>query len=358
MSKKYDVCVYILRAQPFHTGHLKVLTRACEIANEVVVILGSANMARSIKNPFTIEERMDLLQKNISYEKLDKKCDKIHITKADDFLYDFCWENQIKETVKGLVGENKKIAIIGYDKDISSDKDSSLPYLKSFSEYVLELVDYEYYLDAKAIRRNYFNGLNLNFSDSVFLNSGVVPKQTEIFLELFEKNNKRIHEILYLEKNYLQNFDCQYRGLPYPPVFLTADFCAVSNNHILLVKRSHNYGHGLWAMPGGFLDAKTDKNLSETAVRELKEETGLSIDDTDFAGGIIETPDRDLRGRFVTMVLFKVDDGKMMSSFKKHQNSEILDVQWHHIDSIQDLEMFADHKLIINASKNYIKKGE
>jgi len=347
MSKKYDVCVYILRAQPFHTGHLKVLTRACEIANEVVVILGSANMARSIKNPFTIEERIDLLQKNISYEKLDEKCDKIHITKADDFLYDFCWENQIKETVKGLIGEDKKIAIIGHDKDSSSF------YLKSFPEYALELVDFEYHLDATAIRGFYFGVLNFDF-----LRGGVVPKQTEIFLELFKKNNKKIYNTLYLEKIYLQHFECQYSGLPYPPVFLTADFCAVSNNHILLVKRSSDYGHGLWAMPGGFLDAEKDKSLSETAVRELKEETGVSIDDDGFICRIIETPDRDLRGRFVTMVLFKVDDGEIMSNFKKHQNSEILDVQWHHIDSIQDLEMFADHKLIINASKNYIKKGE
>ena len=47
---------------------------------------------------------------------------------------------------------------------------------------------------------------------------------------------------------------------------------------ILLIRRAGHPYKGYWALPGGFLDVKSDKNLEEAALRELREETGLSKD--------------------------------------------------------------------------------
>lgn len=62
----------------------------------------------------------------------------------------------------------------------------------------------------------------------------------------------------------------------YPRPAVTVDILVFRNNmsEILLIKRLHDPFEGKWAFPGGFMDI--DETLEEAAVRELKEETGLS----------------------------------------------------------------------------------
>lgn len=53
---------FIGRFQPFHLGHLKaiewILDNKC---NELVIAIGSANIAFTFKNPFTIGERIEMI---------------------------------------------------------------------------------------------------------------------------------------------------------------------------------------------------------------------------------------------------------------------------------------------------------
>jgi 8-oxo-dGTP diphosphatase len=54
--------------------------------------------------------------------------------------------------------------------------------------------------------------------------------------------------------------------------------CAVlvaRQGRVLLVRRSHNPGRGLWCLPAGFEDA--EESPEQAAVREAREETGLDI---------------------------------------------------------------------------------
>ena len=58
-----------------------------------------------------------------------------------------------------------------------------------------------------------------------------------------------------------------------------------SENELLLLKRREDasHGQGTWCMPGGWVDFH--ENPSDTAIRELEEETGLiSVADPEFAG--------------------------------------------------------------------------
>ncbi len=54
----------------------------------------------------------------------------------------------------------------------------------------------------------------------------------------------------------------------------------VENNKILLVKRAHPPKIGDWCIPAGFME--WHEHPTETAIRELKEETGLDIKLTSF----------------------------------------------------------------------------
>ena len=48
------------------------------------------------------------------------------------------------------------------------------------------------------------------------------------------------------------------------------------DGRVLLTRRSINPGHGLWTFPGGFVDF--GESVTDAAVRETLEETGLSVD--------------------------------------------------------------------------------
>ena len=63
MNKQYDLAVYIGRFQPFHNGHLSVINKAEKLADKVLVLVGSANASPSIRNPFTYDERWEMIDR-------------------------------------------------------------------------------------------------------------------------------------------------------------------------------------------------------------------------------------------------------------------------------------------------------
>lgn len=84
------------------------------------------------------------------------------------------------------------------------------------------------------------------------------------------------------ESDFLANYDPR----DYDPVAVTVDVVALTIRdgalHVLLVRRGGAPYEGMWALPGGFVQAggplqgTEAEDLSEAVVRELAEETGLS----------------------------------------------------------------------------------
>ena len=65
---EFDLAVFIGRFQPPHIEHLKEIQRSLEIAHNVCVVIGSHRGARTPKNPFTSEEREQMLRNCLSSE--------------------------------------------------------------------------------------------------------------------------------------------------------------------------------------------------------------------------------------------------------------------------------------------------
>jgi 8-oxo-dGTP diphosphatase len=87
----------------------------------------------------------------------------------------------------------------------------------------------------------------------------------------------------------------------YPRPAVTADMIVLTDESepkILLIQRGDEPFKGCWAFPGGFMNM--DETTEQCARRELKEETGLDIEEVQQVGAY-STVDRDPRGRTITV---------------------------------------------------------
>lgn len=335
-NKKYETLVYILRAQPFHNAHVEIVRRATEMARQIIIIVGSAHKPRSYKNPFTSAER-ELMIGRVLGRVGDPNCS-IRIEHNTDTIYnDQAWAVRVQELVAKHTLGLTKTAIIGHDKDESTF------YLKMFPQWAREEVPLIEPLNATDIRDLYFRAEpNLRYLH------GVVPAPVMTFLENFQKTVD--FEQIVREREYIAKYKSQFAGLAYPPIFVTVDAAVIQSGHILMIKRKAEPGRGLWALPGGFLNADTDKSVETAMLRELREETGIKVPQPVLAGNIkatrvFDAVDRSARGRTITHC-FKIQlpDGDL-PKVKGMDDAE--KARWVPIAEVRSEDCFEDHAEII-----------
>lgn len=336
MSKQYDTLVYIGRFQPIHTAHIETIRRATHLARQVVIIVGSANQPRTYKNPFTSQERQCMIVDAL--RGVGDPHTAIRIEHNIDTMYnDQAWTVR----VQALVGKHtlgmSKTAIIGHDKDETTF------YLNMFPQW--ERVDVEMIepLNATEIRDLYFRrDANLKFLDSV------VPKSTLAFLTQFKQTDA--YDQIIREREFIATYKKQFESLPYPPVFVTTDAVVIQSGHVLMIRRRSEPGKGLWALPGGFLNAQTDRSVRDACIRELREETGIKVPVPVLIGSIkdnkvFDAISRSTRGRTITHA-FKIvlPDGDL-PRVKGQDDAD--KAKWIPIAEVNSEQCYEDHWDII-----------
>lgn len=337
MSKKYDTLVFIGRFQPIHNAHIEIIRRATELARQIVIIVGSANQPRTYKNPFTSHER-ELLIGNAVARVGNSDCS-IRIEHNQDTIYnDQAWAVRVQSLVNKHTAGLPKTGIIGHSKDETSF------YLKMFPQWEHEEVELIEPLNATDIRDLYFRkDVNLRFLQNV------VPSATFKFLENFA-NTEDYRQII-REREFIAAYKKQFESLPYPPVFMTVDAVVMQAGHVLMIRRRSEPGKGLWALPGGFLNANTDRSLKDAMIRELREETGIKVPAPVIAGSIVRSKvfdaiDRSARGRTITEAFF-VCLGATGELPKVKGQDDADKARWVPIAEIKSEECFEDHYEII-----------
>ena len=126
--------------------------------------------------------------------------------------------------------------------------------------------------------------------------------------------------------------------------FSTVDAIIEIEDGVVLIKRS-NPPFG-WAIPGGFVDY--GESLENAVIREMKEETGLDLEDLRQFHTYSE-PDRDPRFHTICTVFLAKGKGKP----KAGDDAAALKVV--KLDEIEDIEFAFDHRLIL---EDYIKYKE
>lgn len=334
-KKKYDTLVLIGRFQPFHNAHLLLAGRATALADKLVFICGSANQPRTYKNPFTFDERRQMIHEatrgyggvlNVSIE-----------PNPDTIYNDQAWAVRVQALVAKHTKPGERVGIIGHRKDPSSF------YLDMFPQWGFEEVELLEPLDATDIRELYFKrDVNMKFIKHV------VPETTFNFLESFKDTAD--YEQVIKEREFLIENKKQYAGLKYPPIFSTADAVVIQSGHVLMIKRRAEPGRGLWALPGGYVNANTDKSVEDAAIRELREETMIKVPAPVLRGSIVRSKvfdaiDRSPRGRIITHAFhIQLPDGELP---KVKGNDDAEKARWVPIAEVKSEECFEDHYEII-----------
>ena len=102
------------RFQPFHLGHLEALRFALSMADRLWVGIGSSNKPIGYENPFTADERKDMILSSID----DKTMQRISIYEIPDVDNHIRWMELIDKIVPqfGLVFTNDSMTARLYSK--------------------------------------------------------------------------------------------------------------------------------------------------------------------------------------------------------------------------------------------------
>lgn len=338
--KPYNTIVYIGRFQPFHNGHYSVLDQARKLAKQVICIVGSANEPRTYKNPFTWDERCDMIYNSFYGNNIDPN---VIVCRVESSPYnDDAWVAQVQKIVgnQTVNEEGVPIGLMGFNKDETSY------YLKMFPQWEFIEAALVEPLDATKIRDMYFTDREVNFNWFI----GVMPAGAIDTLQKFYKTPEYWQVVR--EKVFIADYKRQYESFQYPPTFVTTDAVVFFAGHVLMVKRKAEPGKGLWAFPGGFLNAKTDKSLEDAMIRELREETGIKVPEKVLKGSIedvkvFDAIDRSARGRTITHAFHIVLDDieNPMPRVKGADDAE--KAMWIPISEVKRNECFEDHFAIL-----------
>lgn len=342
MSREYDYLIYIGRFQPLHLGHQSIIDTALEHAENVIVLVGSANRPRSVDNPWSYEERAQMI-----YAAYPDKNNAPMVRPLEDADYnDEVWFGLVQSAL-GDIPNDAKVGLIGFEKDSSSY------YLRLFPQWKKFKIKEPWgTVSATQIRENFFQ-------KAPILPRDLCSESVVSYLKQFMLSQE--FKYILEEREALDQIKSRWSHAPYTPHFVTADAVVTQAGHILLVTRGEAPGKGLLAMPGGHVVPSVGGSF-ENCIKELWEETqprdrkaqekNLGPMPMNSLRGYysgkqknFDKPGRDPRGYyFTTAYRFSIPGGVL---WDVSGGDDAADAAWYPIGSLDPRQMFADHYFII-----------
>jgi 8-oxo-dGTP diphosphatase len=151
------------------------------------------------------------------------------------------------------------------------------------------------------------------------------------------------------EKEFLATYDRREFLAPLTTVDM-AIFAIIENQlHVLLVERSNFPAKGQLALPGGFIDERSDPDIAATAHRKLVEKTGVAspyLEQVETIGNAT----RDPRGWSVTILHFALIDHTLA---KPSTGNEI--ARWVPVTEAINATLAFDHLLLLNKALDRLR---
>ena len=130
----------------------------------------------------------------------------------------------------------------------------------------------------------------------------------------------------------------------------TVDVVVWNENSIILIRRGKDPFKGKWALPGGFVDF--GESVEAAALREVKEETGLTIAIRAILG-VYSAADRDPRTHTMSTVFIAESIGGSPIG-----GDDAALAKWTSLDDVVLEDLAFDHGLILGDFKRWLKREE
>jgi nicotinamide-nucleotide adenylyltransferase len=260
--------LFLGRFQPPTLGHMDAVAKIISDGYQLIIGVGSVNRVQSRKNPFTKQERTDMLELSLTD-----------------------------------IGVNKEDYQIVYIRDVGDNKkwlDTILPEIPKF--------DVAY--SGSGITRKLFRDKGLNVTELELNRNVSATNVREIMYEGkpwehlvtesvadYIKDIKGVERLCYL-------IDCKERMHP----VLTVDIITNCKGKFPLIRRKYAPDKGKLALPGGGVDPfETPK---QAANRESKEEINMEFEPLGEVG-YYSDDGRDPRGPYLTKAMWGIGKGEI-----------------------------------------------
>lgn len=257
------VGMLIGRFQPFHNGHVRIIEQMRRDGITTILVgVGSCQESRTLRNPFSFEERRDMIQAAVP--------DAI-IRPIPDFNNPPLWKEYVLATFPEV-----QALYSGGEGWTQAFKDK---------EFII-----------RTVPRNDLQVSGTMIREKIAKKESIdelIPKEVKDFLEKMDL------ELAIKEK---------YKN-PKP----TVDTIIEYDGKIVIIERK-NEPHG-YALPGGFVDE--GESTEHAAVREAKEETNLDFEIKGLLG-VYSDPARDPRQHTISVTYY----GKGMGELKAQDDAK------------------------------------
>ncbi|MFT4265971.1 MAG: bifunctional nicotinamide-nucleotide adenylyltransferase/Nudix hydroxylase [Xenophilus sp.] len=346
-ARQFSYAVVIGRFQPLHHGHQRLIEQALRTARRVIVVVGSDRQPRSVKNPFTFDERERMVRACLQGQAEQMRVSVVGV--SDSPYNDQLWIASLQQAVDRLIAQDgadpgeARVALVGHLKDASSY------YLRLFPRWEFVPNEAVRSIHATEVRQLYFDPERRGQ-----IPPDALPEGTANFLAQFAGTAD--YAALVEERAFLDDYRDKYRyaGSEFPPLFTTVDAVVVEAGHILLVQRKFQPGRGAWALPGGFVGQS--ERLLDAAIRELKEETRLKVPVPVLHGSVkgrevFDAPQRSQRGRTITHAFFfELAHNQWTGLTEVRAADDAAQARWVPLAEFLDMRerMYEDHYFIAN----------
>lgn len=314
MTEKIKAGIFIGRFQPVHQGHIHALGIAASQVAQLYIFVGSANQCRSIKNPWTFQERKAMLMAKLHANRIYN----YEIVPINDYRYsDTQWMADVRATIEHFTEEVP--TLFGHMKDGND-------YLTWFPDWKFKSIEAQYKIDASATRKR-----------------------------MFETDDPDMPASVQADYNYYKKEAATFANYPFPETlnFNCSDAILECQGHILLIQRKYAPGAGTWALPGGFRNQR--ETFLDCAIRELQEETNVRVPEKVLRGSIIKTelfddPSRSFGiPRNTLAVYMRISPNPDGSLPRANGADDAALCKWVPLtDALNNIEMYDDHKDIVS----------
>ena len=348
ITREDEVGCILGRFQFLHEGHEDLIREAVKHCNTLFILVGSAEVEGTEKNPMSFHQRKLSLEIFIATLNTDTVVEMHPVgdSSYDDEIWLNCLIANLVLKTQIDIGKNKVngdlIPLYCFNRGHDLE-DRSGPMHDYFN--VVDLGAERVSCSSTGIRAAYYKGLTWDAS--------IHPRISE-YIRTLDLSDA---ELEYKTRtDYEYTWEAANREAPWPLPHLDCVDLIVheGNGEVLLIERAKSPGKGKIAMPGGFVDRK-DYSFEVAACRELKEETGIIVNPSDLVH-VLSLKGTQRGGNRNTHV-YKVNASKCTGAITPDY-SEVNDVFWKPFPQVGERFYFADHLSILHVAKKGIKNGE